>query len=128
MKKVLVIDNDPGCLDMMCEALVYEGFEAKCLERTGDILVDIEDFNPDLVIIDYILNGINGGELCSQIKRNPKTSGVPVIITSAYPRVFQSIGRYECNDFISKPFDLEDFSARIKGLLGHKQNKILHVI
>lgn len=128
MKKVLVLDNDDGCLDMICEALSYEGFDAKCIAKTDDIISDVTSFDPDVVIMDYILNGVNGGELCRQIKRNKATSEIPVIITSAYPRVFQSIGSYECNDFIPKPFDLDDFVGKVRALTDYKQNRSLHVV
>jgi CheY-like chemotaxis protein len=67
---------------------------------TDDIFALIEKFNPDLIILDYILNGINGGELCHQVKHNSKTSLIPVIIYSAYTKVIQSLGDYGCDAFV----------------------------
>ncbi|MDO3624655.1 response regulator transcription factor [Mucilaginibacter sp. BT774] len=117
MKKVLLLDNDEGVLDVMQEALNYEGFKVKTIGETDNIFEVIDSFDPDLIILDYILSGINGGEICHQIKANPKTTDLPVIIISAYPRVIQSLGYYGCDDFISKPFDLDDISERIKRLI-----------
>lgn len=112
-KRVLVVDNDPAILDVMEEVLGYEGFEVKTYTETDNIFTCIDNFNPNLVLIDYILDGINGGELCAQIKKNPQTSYLPVIIMSAYSKVLLSLGNYGCDDFIAKPFDLNDFINRI---------------
>jgi len=105
--KVLIIDNDSDILDVMNEALTYEGYEVNSLQEVDNILPEIMHNRPDIVILDYILNGINGGELCHQIKANYYTSQLPVVIMSAYPKVLQSLGDYGCNVFIPKPFDLD---------------------
>jgi DNA-binding response OmpR family regulator len=113
LKRVLVIDNDPGILDAMQEVLVYEGYEVMVKEDAGDILAMVQQYQPDLLLIDYILNGINGGELCHQVKADSSTCQLPVILMSAYPRVLQSLGHYGFDDFIPKPFDLTDFTNRV---------------
>lgn len=117
LKRILVIDNDPGILDAMREVLNYEGYEAIVKEETSDILTLVQQYHPDLLLIDYILNGINGGELCHEVKVNSNTSHIPVILMSAYPRVLQSLGHYGFDDFIPKPFDLSDLTYRIAGQL-----------
>lgn len=116
MKRVLVVDNDPAILDVMEEILEYEGFEVKTYSDTDNIFNCINSFNPDIILIDYILNGINGGELCAQIKKSPETSHLPVIIISAYSKVLLSLGNYGCDDFISKPFELDHLISRISTL------------
>ena len=128
MNKVLLLDNDESVLDVMQEALIYEGFDVKTVGESDNILPLIETYNPDLVILDYILNGVNGGELCHQIKANQKTAALPVIIVSAYPRVLRSLGDYGCDDFIPKPFDLDDFTARIKKLIDGSLNGKLYAV
>lgn len=128
MKKVLVLDNDEGVLDVMQEALNYEGFRVKIIEESDNIFSVIDSFKPDLIILDYILSGINGGEICHQIKANPKTTDIPVMIMSAYPRVIKSLGYYGCDDFIAKPFDLDDITERIKNLINKGMHKSLHAV
>ena len=127
MKRVLLIDNDQQVLDMMCEVLQYAGFDIKTILTADDIFSDIEEFKPDAVIIDYILTGINGGEICHRIKVNEETAGLPVALVSAYPRVLQSLGDYGCDDFIPKPFDLEDFIRRVKKLTEGQMNEQIQV-
>jgi len=116
MKRVLVIDNDPAVLDIMQEALGYEGFEVTAVEGTQDICKLVKATKPQLVVIDYMLNGVNGGELCHQIKSYPDTGKLPVILFSAYPRVFNSLGTYGCDVFIAKPFDLAVLIDQVQAL------------
>ena len=124
-KKVLVIDDDEAVLDVMKEALTYEGFEVKIADRADDVQSMINTYQPDLLLIDYILKGINGGEICHQIKDNGREKKLPVIIVSAYPKVLTSLGDYGCDKFIAKPFDLDDLVGSIKSVL---QGNLNHAI
>ena len=121
LKKVLVLDNDQRILDVMQEALNYEGFDVDVYDGTDDILKLIKKCKPDLLIVDYILNGINGGELCRSVKNCSITKNLPVIIFSAYPKVLQSLGFYGCNAFISKPFDLSELIDKVTDLVTVQQ-------
>lgn len=112
-KRILIIDDDKAVLDILEEVLDYSGFMVNACSDTKDIFEDIEKYHPDLVLIDYLLSGINGGELCHQIKTNTKTQNLPVVIISAYPRVLLSLGNYGCDTFIAKPFDVADLVDNI---------------
>jgi len=116
-KRLLIIDNDAEVLNVMQEALVYEGFEVKIQEEPHDIFKVIEDYQPDLIMIDYILNGINGGETCHEIKVNPVTSHIPVVIVSAYSKVILSLGNYRSDAFLAKPFGLDELVQLVNKLL-----------
>lgn len=116
-KKVLVLDDDEAVLEVLEAALQYANFDVRIADESSDILKDIEAFNPDVVLIDYLLRGINGGELCHQIKNNSKTAKLPVILISAYPRVLLSLGDYGCNAFMAKPFDLSDLIFQINSCI-----------
>ncbi|MGI4750619.1 MAG: response regulator transcription factor [Janthinobacterium lividum] len=116
-KSILILDNDPSILEVMEEALSYEGFCVNTFKETEDIISLVTKFKPDLVITDYILNGINGGELCKKIKNTSSTCHLPVIIISAYSKVLQSLGYYGCNAYVAKPFDLTEMIDLIKNLV-----------
>ncbi|GGH01532.1 response regulator [Mucilaginibacter phyllosphaerae] len=116
-KRVLVIDDDEAVLNVMEEALIYEGFEVKTADAADGVDSMIQTYVPDILLIDYILKGVNGGEICHQVKKNPDTRQLPVIILSAYPRVLLSLGQYGCDKFIPKPFDLSDLVGSIKSIL-----------
>ncbi len=123
-KKILIIDDDTDVLDIMEEALNYEGFEVLISPVADNYENLLRKNNIDLVIIDYLLHGVNGGEICHQIKCNPEFDHIPVIIYSAYPKVLQSLGNYGCDAFISKPFDLEDIVDQINKLLHCLSNNV----
>lgn len=116
-KRLLIIDNDVDVLNVMQEALIYEGFEVKVLEEVNNIFETIDDYQPDLIMIDYILNGINGGEICHEIKVSPQTSHIPVVIVSAYSKVILSLGNYHSDAFLAKPFGLDELVKLVNGLI-----------
>ncbi len=117
MKKVLLIDDDLELLDVLTNALTYFGFDVKPTNHTDDIHELITEYQPDLVIMDYIMNGINGGEMCAAIKKNNATKNLPVIILSAYDKVIKSLGNYGCDAFIAKPFDLNSLINQINKII-----------
>jgi DNA-binding response OmpR family regulator len=118
-RKILVLDDDRYILDILDEALTYEEFEVKTALDIKSFFSLMTEYQPNLVLIDYLLHGINGGEVCHQIKSEEGTSEVPVILMSAYPRVFESLGTYGCDEFIAKPFDLYTLIDRVKSYMPH---------
>jgi CheY-like chemotaxis protein len=105
-KKILILDDSDDILEVMKDVLEMEGYEIQAMT-----------FNADLVILDYILFGINGGELCHMLKTNPLTAHIPVVMVSAYPRVLESLGNYGSDAFIAKPFGLTDIVNTVRGCL-----------
>ena len=106
MNKILLIDDDVDMLEVMEATLTFYGYEVRTSSYTDDIFQLVNLHQPDLVVIDYLMTGINGGEMCAALKRNPSTQSLPVIIVSAYERIIQSLGNYGCDAFVSKPFDM----------------------
>jgi DNA-binding response OmpR family regulator len=125
--KILIIDDEESILDVMTECFTEENFEVKTLLAVNDIIEAVNDFAPDVVIVDYLLRGLNGGELCHEIKL--EKPDIPVVITSAYPKHTLSLARYNCDLFIAKPFDIFDLVEKIKVLknnskLGSYENSL----
>ena len=89
--KILVIEDDDATAEFM--KLFFEMSDFGYYIRGGlpNILPIINDYKPDLVILDYLLPEINGGELCRQIKKNPGTCVLPVLIYSRFPKVMSSL-------------------------------------
>jgi CheY-like chemotaxis protein len=117
MKKVLVIDDDKDVLDVMQEALEYGGYTVQTTDTSDNVFGLIASFDPQLVLIDFMLHGANGGEICHQIKTDKRTEQIPVVIVSAYSRVILSLGNYSCDGMISKPFDLDDLLSTVKSYM-----------
>lgn len=112
--KILILDDNQDILNVLQEALVSEGYEVDTLNNSENIIDTVQNHQPDLVLIDYLLSGINGGEYCHQIKTNASTSHLPVIMMSGYPRVLESLGDYGSDAILTKPFDLNEVYELIK--------------
>lgn len=117
MSKVLIIDDDLALLDILEASLQYAQFNVKAVRECPDLFALISSYQPDVVLLDYVLSGVNGGELCYQIKSNPSTSNLPVIIITAYPRMINSLDAYLCNAVLPKPFDLSDLLSTINACI-----------
>jgi len=117
VKRILVLDDNQDILDIVHETLTYEQFEVKSTSISTDVLPLIEDFEPDLVILDYRVAGTNGGEICRNIKVHPKFGNIPVIIFSAYVNNENELISYGCDAIISKPFDLAELVEKVNNLL-----------
>ncbi len=115
MKKLLVIENDARTLDMIGYIFVHSGF--KVVESLKKISVsEIDQLNPNIVVIDYLLSDGFGSDLCLEIKSNPHTNHLPVILYSASSKIEQ-VAHDSCADaFIAKPFDLDYFVRMVNNL------------
>ena len=116
-KRILVLDDNQDILDIVHETLSYEEFDVKSTSTSDAVMPLVEEFNPDLVILDYRVAGLNGGELCKQIKSHPDFSDTPVIIFSAYINHNDELVRYGCDAVINKPFDLTELVAKVNALI-----------
>ena len=110
-KHILIIDDDNDILEISRDILVEAGYKVTIFNDIEDIQQTIAACKPDLVILDYLLQGINGGEWCTQIKRNEQTRHIPVILTSAHARVLLSLETYDCDAFLEKPFDINELTG-----------------
>lgn len=116
-KRILVLDDNQDLLDIVHETLTYEDFEVQSTSQSDTIISLAETFIPDLVILDYRVNGVNGGEMCMQIKSHPRFKNTPVIIYSAYINHDSELLAYGCDAIIIKPFDLTELVEKVNSLL-----------
>ncbi|MHB8206481.1 response regulator [Mucilaginibacter sp.] len=117
LKRILVLDDNQDILDVVQETLAYEQFNVKSITQGVEVLPMVEEFLPDLVILDYRVAGANGGEICRQIKTHPKFNTIPVIIFSAYINRESELLAYGCDAIISKPFDLTELMEKVNNLV-----------
>ncbi len=116
-KRILVLDDNRDILDVVHEALAYECFDVQSTSRSEMVIPMVEKFIPNLVILDYRVDGLNGGELCKQIKSHPDFKNTPVIIFSAYINHNDELFAYGCDAIINKPFDLDELVDKVNLLL-----------
>jgi len=117
LKRILVLDDNQDILEIVHETLAYEQFEVKSITLGAEVLPMVEEFLPDLVILDFRVAGDNGGEICRQIKAHPKFNAIPVIIFSAYINRDSELLGYGCDAIINKPFDLTELVEKVNSLV-----------
>lgn len=122
-QRILIVEDDKDILGLLKDLLEDEGYEVAALNYTESIIKSIKQYEPDLVMLDFLLAGINGGELCHEIKVHPDTSHLPVIMASAFPRVLDSLGNYGSDAFLVKPFDIEVVLRTVRDCL---ENRMIH--
>jgi DNA-binding response OmpR family regulator len=105
-KRILVVEDDYDILCVLTDLLNDEGYEVVGLNFTASIVESVRESRPDLVILDFLLAGVNGGEHCLELKAHPEFSGTPVILMSGFPRFPESFGDFGSDGFIEKPFDV----------------------
>jgi DNA-binding response OmpR family regulator len=119
MKKVLFIDDEEDILEVGKIILENEGIEVVCMTdlKTVDEVVEIK---PDLVLLDLLLLGHSGDEICTMLNEDVRTKDIPIIIISAYnlSRVKELTKNCTARAFIQKPFDIDAFVEKIKAHLG----------
>jgi len=106
LKKVLAVDDDPYILDALVELLKYSGYDVSTTPKGDEVFKKIDEYSPDIILLDIMLSGMDGREICRELKANHKTSNIPVIMISATPNLTQSVIDSGANDFVAKPFDI----------------------
>lgn len=113
-KCILICDDDEGILDVTTMVLESYGYRVIPVINSLKVLDTVNRENPDLVILDLWMPGINGEQLVEALKGNPETHDTPVIIISA-SRDGSTIARQSgANDFLEKPFDIDMLTERVK--------------
>lgn len=120
--RVLIIEDDAAMCEIMEAICSLVGYQFKIVNDVETIAPLINEFNPHLILIDYLLPSSNGGDLCQQVKGNQQTTDIPVIIYSAYNRRLLPVHEYQCDAFIEKPFDIDHLLFKIEMLLTQKNH------
>jgi DNA-binding response OmpR family regulator len=118
--KVLVVDDDPQIVELFVDVLQADGrFEVATAQTGYDAGVMTQQFQPDIVILDYMLPDINGNVVCKTIRENPSLSRIKVLIISGMvnPAEVERLMQAGADDFIKKPFNIEKVIERIVELV-----------
>lgn len=117
-KKILVIEDNRAILDVITLILQSESYKVTGLNKSVDMMANIDQHSPDLLILDIMLPDGDGRELLKQLRENHTTQNLPVLMISAkYTAENIEHGDYKPNGFLPKPFDIDDLLDRIEGIL-----------
>lgn len=122
MSRILVVDDDLDILSVMKILLTMKGFEVEAISKGDIALSKTESFKPDLILLDVLISGHDGRTICKQLKSNKETSHIPVIMFSAHPGAAATITDYGANDFIAKPFDVNNLMKKVNAQLKLAEN------
>jgi DNA-binding response OmpR family regulator len=119
---VLVVDDDPDISMMLKMMLEYKGYKVITADRADDIFNAISTHSFNLIIMDMLLSGINGTDICSQLKGKENTRSIPVMMISAHPNAKELCIKAGANDFMAKPFDMDDILNTVGRLVKTHSN------
>lgn len=119
-QKVLIVDDDHNIAELISLYLIKECFETQIVEDGEEALRVFPEFAPNIVLLDLMLPGIDGYQVCREIRSK---SNVPVIMLSAKGEVFDKVLGLElgADDYMIKPFDSKELVARVKAVLRRYQ-------
>ncbi|MBO9658603.1 MAG: response regulator [Chitinophagaceae bacterium] len=113
MLKVLVVDDDQDLLEMVTLVLRTHGMEVLGVNNHTDFFSILDQYRPDLIVLDIYLQEADGRELCRKMKSMAEFAGVPVLLYSAGHISAASIEDCHANGFLQKPFDISNLLKRI---------------
>lgn len=117
MKRVLVVDDDPDILEVFQLILEEDNFSVYPLLSPRYIFKVINQFNPDLIILDIMLNGMDGRVVFKELKLNKATAHIPVIMTSArFDEHYIASQQLHPDHFLEKPFSLSELLQKANAL------------
>ncbi len=124
-EKILVVDDEEDILELVRYNLAKEGYQVICVLSGEHALQKAREDNPDIILLDLMLPGLDGLDVCRQLKHAPETSGIPIIMITAKGEDADIVSGLElgADDYVVKPFSPRVLLARIKKLIRRKHMK-----
>ena len=121
-QRILIVDDDENIAELISLYLTKECFDTKIVFNGEDALSTFETYEPNLILLDLMLPGIDGYQVCREIRAK---SGVPVIMLSAKGEIFDKVLGLElgADDYMVKPFEPKELLARVKAVLRRSDTK-----
>ncbi len=113
MIKILVIDDDPDVRTVMEILMKKQGYEVETASRREEAFQKLESFRPSLILLDVLLSGADGREICREIKSRDQFRNIPVIMVSAHPGAAENFNSYGADDFVTKPIRTEALLQKV---------------
>ena len=119
-QKILIVDDDENIAELISLYLTKECFETKIVYNGEDALREHDSWHPSLILLDLMLPGIDGYQVCREIRAKSQT---PIIMLSAKGEVFDKVLGLElgADDYVMKPFDSKEMVARVRAVLRRTQ-------
>src|SRR2546425_5825562 len=117
--RIMVVEDEEALTTLLRYNLDAEGYEVETVGRGDDADTRLKERVPDLVVLDWMLPGLSGIELCRRLRARPETKQLPIIMLTARGEESERVRGLAtgADDYIVKPFSMPDLLARVKGLL-----------
>jgi DNA-binding response OmpR family regulator len=124
---VLVVDDEADVLDLVVYNLHKAGYKTIAARDGASALLKTRDLLPALVVLDLMLPQIEGTEVCKQLKADPKTAHIPIIMLTAKADELDRVVGFElgADDYVPKPFSPRELVLRVKTILRRAQGKVV---
>ena len=114
--KILIVDDQPDNLRLLSQILLEQGYEVRKAINGTTALMGVKTVIPDLILLDINMPGLDGYQVCEQLKSNRQTKQIPIIFLSASQNVTDKVKAFEVGgvDYITKPFQVPEVLARVE--------------
>ncbi len=116
---VLVVEDEPAQREVLAYNLEAEGFAVSRAETGDEALLLVDEDKPDIIVLDWMLPGVSGIEVCRQVKSKSDTRGIPIIMLSARSEEVDRVRGLEtgADDYVIKPYSVVELMARVRSQL-----------
>jgi len=118
-KFIITVDDEPGIVSAVTSYLIKEGYKARGFSDAESLFDFLEENKPDLILLDMMLPGMNGFEICRKLKSEDRFARIPVVFLTGKAAEVDKVSGLDlgADDYIVKPFSLDELGARIRAVL-----------
>ncbi len=122
-ERICIVDDEPSIRRLVSVALRDEGYQTEEYSEGETLLAALRHGLPDLIVLDWMMPGLDGLEVCRRLRQDPATRPVPVLMLTARGDENDRIAGLTvgADDYLSKPFSLKEMAARVKALIRRKE-------
>ncbi|MBD3250801.1 MAG: response regulator [Candidatus Pacebacteria bacterium] len=121
--KIIVVEDNIELSDLLGTLLTHEGYQVKSLLDAANLKNVIDDYQPDLLLMDLWIEPVNANEIIEEMRQESKFKDLPIILVSAADNLEEICLECGANCFVKKPFDFGYLVSRIEKCLGDKPDK-----
>lgn len=123
---IAIVDDDPDIVESISSGISSEGYRVRGFSCAEDLFKFLDKEKPDLILLDIMLPGINGFDICKSLKKKDKFSSIPIIMLSGKDTEEDKVFGLDAgsDDYISKPCSINEIKARIRAVLRRRLTEI----
>ncbi|WP_346985194.1 response regulator [Chryseobacterium sp. POE27] len=120
MKTIFILEDETGIRDALQLLLSFEDYDVRSFSTVDSFNKRDLSAKPDIFILDVMMPDGSGIEVCNELRNTPETANIPIMIMSAHAKDTEVTSRCNADEFVSKPFDIDDVLVKIENLIGQK--------